>query len=131
EDGELLGLGGASIGAIRARLRALALSGADASEIPRLAAAPLWRACAPSLMSPYGQATALSLPASAQPAPGRFAWRAGEVWRLRALAPDGWADDRIVRLTGDSQHPAAIIERVLVRGQRGGEPCGIFIDGGA
>lgn len=131
EDGALLGMGGASMPSIRSRLRALALSGADASEVARLAATPLWRACAPSLMSPYGRATDLSLSEAAQPATGRFAWRAGEVWRLRALSPDGWADDRIVRLTGDSGHPAAIIEHVLVRGQRGGEPCRIFIESGA
>lgn len=130
-DGELLGLGGSSIASIKSRLRALALSSADASDVARLAAMPLWRACAPSLMSPYGQAADLSLLQAGQPATGRFAWRAGEVWRLRALSPDGWADDRIVRLTGDAEHPAAIVERVLVRGQRGGEPCRIFIESGA
>lgn len=131
DDSDLAGLGGVSTASIKSRLRALALSGADASEVTRIAALPLWRACASSLISPYGRADALTLSPARQPAAGRFAWRAGEVWRLRALSPDGWADDRIVRLTGDSQHPAAIIERMFVRGQRGGEPCGIFIDGGA
>lgn len=129
-DGDLLGLGGGAVSSIQARLRALALSGAGAADIAELAATPLWRACAPSLISPYGQADQLALSPAWQPATGRFSWRAGEVWRLRALSPDGWADDRIVRLTGDAEHPAAIIERVLVRGQRGGEPCRIFIDGG-
>lgn len=129
-DGELLTLASGGAGSIRPRLRALALSGASSADVARLGATPLWRACAASLISPYGQGQSLTLLSASPPSGGRFSWRAGEVWRLRALSPDGWADDRIVRLTGDAEHPAAIIERVLVRGQKGGEPCGVLIEGG-
>lgn len=129
-DGELLALAPGHAESIRPRLRALALSGASAADIARLGATPLWRACAPSLISPYGEGRSLALHAAAPPSQGRFSWRAGEVWRLRALAPGGWADDRIVRLTGDAERPAAIIERVLVRGQGGGEPCRVLIESG-
>lgn len=128
EGGEFPGLGETDMAAIRPRLRALALSGGGAADVARLYGSPLWRACASSVISPYGRATSLSLSEAAAPATGRFSWRAGEVWRLRALSPDGWADDRIVRLTGDAQRPAAIVERVLVRGQRGGEPCRAIIE---
>jgi multidrug efflux pump subunit AcrA (membrane-fusion protein) len=130
-DGELLALAPGEAGSIRPRLRALALSGASSADVARLGATPLWRACAASSISPYGQGGSLALSTAAPPSQGRFSWRAGEMWRLRALSPDGWADDRIVRLTGDAEHPAAIIERVLVRGQRGGEPCGVLIESGA
>lgn len=129
-DADLRALAPGNAAALRPRLRALALAGASAADIGRLGATPLWRSCAASLISPYGRGQSLALSAAATPSQGRFSWRAGEVWRLRALAPDGWADDRIVRLTGDAEHPAAIIERVFVRGQRGGEPCGTFIEGG-
>lgn len=128
---DLLGLGPSNVASIRARLRAMALAGSSADGVSRLTATPLWRACASSMISPYGQGASLSLRAARPPTPGHFSWRAGEVWRLRALSPDGWADDRIVRLTGDAERPAAIIERVLVRGQTGGEPCRVFIEGGA
>jgi hypothetical protein len=127
-DTELLALVGPSGASVQPRLRALSLSGASASELAKISPMPTWRACAASLISPFGRAADLTLTKATAPAPGRFSWRAGEVWRLRALAADGWADDRIVRLTGDAERPAAIIERVLVRGVKGGEPCGIFID---
>lgn len=130
-DEERLPLAWGETGSIRPRLRGLALSGASSAGIARLGATPLWRACASSLISPYGQGRSYRLSIAAPPSGGRFSWRAGEVWRLRALSPDGWADDRIVRLTGDAEHPAAIIERVLVRGQRGGEPCRVLIEGDA
>jgi hypothetical protein len=129
-DADLQALAQGAGATLRPRLRALALAGASAADVARLGVTPVWRACAASLISPYGQSPTLALSAAIMPTQGRFSWRAGEVWRLRALAPDGWADDRIVRLTGDAEHPAAIIERIFVRGQKGGEPCGVFIEGG-
>ena len=60
------------------------------------------------------------MPRAAAVAPvdqGEVSWRIGEVWRLQISgAGDGWADDRIVRFTGDPTHPAAVVERRLARG---------------
>ncbi len=85
-DDDLIGLGSSNAASIRARIRAMALAGGSADGVSRLTAMPLWRACASSMISPYGQATSLSLQAANPPTLGRFSWRAGEVWRLRALS---------------------------------------------
>jgi hypothetical protein len=131
DDTALLWLGAGEPERVRSRLRAMALGGADARDLARVDPSPRWRGCAASLISPYGQSDGLSLERAVPPQAGRFAWRAGEVWRLRARSADGWTDDRIVRLVGDPEHPAAIIERVLARGQAGGEPCAALIEGRA
>ena len=84
--------------------------------------ARLWRVCAPSLVSRYGQGETLALAESSPPAGQGFSWRPGEVWRVRASLA-GWVEDRIVRLTGDDQGPAAIIERRFARDEKGEGRC--------
>ena len=102
-DGELAKLGVADPTAFRARL-----NGESSSDgvipIQDLDAAALWQACAPSLISRYGQSETLALAAPQAPNARRFAWRAGNVWRIRVASPDGWSDDRLVRFTGDTLH---------------------------
>jgi len=86
-----------------------------------------WGLCAPSLVSPYGAAQEVSLPALRSPDTSDFAWRTAEVWRVRAMSSEGWTDDRIVRLTADPDQPSAIIEREFARRNTRGEPCATLI----
>ncbi len=128
EDVELLDALGVRDGErLRGRLLAAEAARADAVALGRLDAARAWRGCAASLMSPYGQARKPGLVAAKAPAAGRVDVRPGQVWRLRAASRSGWADERIVRFTGDRRHPAAVVERSFARGGWRGEPCKDFI----
>ena len=113
---------------LRARLRALAAGeAATAGAVAEMDVSPLWRACAGSMISPFGMGGDLGLSPAAPPPAGSFDWRAGEVWRLRLVSARGWAEDRIVRLTGDQRNPAAVIERRPFQDRPGGDPCGSLI----
>lgn len=102
--------------ALRERLRALAAaSEVQPSAVEGADSAPLWKVCSRSFISPIGRAKTLPQPSRGAPETGDVWGHAGEVWRLKVSVPGGWSDDRLVRLTGDSAHPAATIERHLVR----------------
>jgi hypothetical protein len=111
---QLGGLGVVDLDALRDRLAAAAGPESEASAAG-LDDGPVWKACAPSLVSYYGTSKALALAKPQAPDRRAFDWRAGAVWRIRTAMADGWADDRLVRFTGDPGHPAAIIERSFSR----------------
>ena len=107
---------------LKARLTQTPPNAGDQAWIAELDPAPLWRACAPSLISRYGQGDALTVAAPSPPNSQGFSWRPGEVWRVKATL-QGWGDDRIVRLTGDDRAPAVTIERRFSRPQREDDQC--------
>lgn len=99
---------------LRGRLQRLTQEQAIGGDLENADAALGWRVCARSLISVYGVAKTSPGFKSTLPAHGNVVVRMGEVWRIR-VAADGWADDRIVRLTGDALHPAAVIDRRFYR----------------
>lgn len=118
----------AALGAIdpeQARLRLARLEAASATpdEIEAVDGGDVWRACAPSAISPWGRAQAVSLGATREPDQEPGGARAGQVWRVRASTHDGWTDERIVRLIGRAQSPSAIIWRRFGRGAGKGVTC--------
>ena len=115
DDKALAKLGVTDGAALRDRLAAA--SGKD-TPVPDLDSAPLWRACAPSVVSPFGEGKDLALAGPATPNQLKFDWRLGEVWRLRVKGAAGWVDDRLVRFVGDPLRPAAIMERSFTRQSR-------------
>jgi len=111
DDAVLAPLGVRDAAALRARLGDLARRRAGTlTLLAAAAAAPDWRRCAASLVSRVGRAEILAFPAAIAPAPRPGASHAGEVWRVRTSL-GSWTEDRIVRFTGDLNHPAAIIDR--------------------
>jgi hypothetical protein len=106
--------------------RLATLGDANAAAIAAADASPAWRACARSIVSPYGTAAKLRFAQAASPTGSGPQWRIGEVWRIRVVLADGWVDDRIVRFTGDLNHPAAIVERQLARGKQEGDQCDVL-----
>ncbi len=118
---EFARLGVEDMAALRDRLGGAA---AEHQASPReLDSSVLWQTCAPSMISRFGQAEALGLVKAETPNTRRFDWRAGDVWRIRVASPDGWSDDRLVRFTGDTLHPAAIIERRFSRAGTADRQC--------
>jgi hypothetical protein len=109
---------------LKARLAAAA-GGEPLLDVSRLDAAPLWRVCAPSVISTFGARTALQPTTIEAPHMGDLtpAWRVGEVWRMQVTTTTGWRDERIVRFTGDALHPAAVVLRRLSRGNGGQGQC--------
>lgn len=104
-----------------ARLRLALAEAAATDEAPDIGAldpAPLWRACAASLLSRYGEAQTYTFAPRSEPGmgPKPASWHIGEAWRIRITTAAGWRDDRIVRFTGDARHPAAVVVRRLSRG---------------
>jgi hypothetical protein len=110
--------------ALKARLTA-AGEAAPIASIASLDASPLWQKCADSVFSAYGDKTHLA--AVAYHSPGTVAsepaWHIGEAWRVRITTSAGWRDERIVRFTGDPQHPAATVHRDFGRVTGGGDQC--------
>jgi len=119
----LSALGIKDVEGLKARLKMLSLYQALGPELDGADASPIWRACARSLISPLGQSGVLQLPTSSAPTPDTPASHAGEVWRVKLVARGGWADDRIVRFTGDRLHPAAILYRRFAKDGPQGTPC--------
>ena len=71
-----------------------------------------WKACAAQVISAHGASP------SAASAIRRGALRAAgsiRTVRLRAIADDGWVDDRIVRLTADPSNPVVVLDRRFYR----------------
>lgn len=88
-----------------------------------LAAVGLNGPCASSAISGFGESMRLADGAAAAPERSLGGQSLlGQVWRVRISAA-GWADDRLVRFTGDGRHPAATIARRLTRGEPMGERC--------
>lgn len=117
-------LGVADIAILKRRLHDAAAAGA--SDVASLDASPLWRTCAAQFISHYG-GDRMPDPRVAWQVPGpaeRATPRMNEIWRIRVTRDDGWMDDRIVRLTGRLDHPAAIIARRFARSDNGGGKCG-------
>lgn len=98
----------------------------SAGDIANADASPAWRLCARSLISRDGQATDLPSEPPAQPMPGPTNWRAGQLWRFRITDPEGWTDDSVVRLTGDSGHPIAVVSRRFTHSGPMGDRCGFI-----
>ncbi len=107
---------------LRDRLQAL-IANPQSASIADLDSSPLWKACAPSLASRFGQAAELTLTVPVAPDNRGFSWRAGEVWRLAVTGEDGWVDDRIVRFTGDVSNPTATIARRFARSSKEDTRC--------
>jgi len=123
-------LGVADAAALRLKLATLGNS-PTLGWIADQAIAANWRACAPSLASPFGAATLPPALSYSEPRPGQqpSLWRAGEVWRIRVTNAAGWRDERIVRFTGNGLEPVAVIGRRLSRGGKGTENCEASFDG--
>jgi len=95
---------------LKAKLRAARASGRmSLATLSDLDPSPEWRACAADAISVAegggppvmgADPPSLTLPASV---------------RLIATFPDGWTDDRIVRLSNDPQNPATVLDRRLYR----------------
>jgi len=113
EDRSLAPLRLADAEKMRARLRTLSIAQAVGAEFDQADASPVWRACARSLISPFGLSETLQPLAQASLSSDTPRGHAGEIWRLRVRDDSGWTDDRVVRLTGDNLHPAATLERRL------------------
>jgi hypothetical protein len=109
--------------ALKARLAAAA--GLPVADVAGLDAAPLWRECAPSMISSFGRAERYEPAPFTEPhvSTRPAAWRVGETWRVRVTTAAGWRDDRIMRFTGDARHPAATVWRRLSRSDGGQGRC--------
>lgn len=123
EDAALIGLGVSNPAGVREGLTRLSPATALPDEIVDLDAGRVWRLCAPNALSPWGQATQLTLPPTTAPVAQTELARVGQVWRFVATSKDGWSDDRIVRLIGQDDRPSAVIWRRLTRRGKGQQTC--------
>jgi len=123
EPDQLQRLGVSDPSELRSRLVALAAApSAQGLDLYSADDAAIWRACARSIVSPYGGDR---LPTAAQKSsggPDPNGRRAGEVWRIR-LTLTGWTDDRVVRFTGDTHSPVGVIARRFYRWSPAAEHC--------
>jgi hypothetical protein len=127
DDTRLAQLGVQNADALRARLLDLSTYETTAPEVASADASPAWKACGPSLVSLWGFQSAPHLAPSTEPDNAGGAVRLGEVWRIRTRSGQGLTDDRVVRFTGDSQHPAAVLARRLYQTKKG-DTCDSFAD---
>lgn len=123
DDKTLTALGASDPGQTRLRLAGLEAATATPDQIETADAGGDWRACAASVISPWGLAQAVSLAATRAPDQEPGGARAGQVWRVRATTQDGWSDERIVRLIGRAERPSAMIWRRFGRGEGRGVTC--------
>lgn len=115
--------------ALKERLKTLSIADALGGELEAADPSPIWKACARSLMSPFGLSEQLRLFATQAPASDSNVGRhAGEVWRLRVSDKGGWTDDRVIRFTGDSLHPAATLERRFAKLGQEGKQCDSMLE---
>jgi len=116
------------VDALKARMAAAA-AGDAVIDVGELDSAPLWRACAATMISSFGAKRSIQASQVQQPHMGDLtpAWRVGEVWRTQVTTVAGWRDERIVRFTGDALHPAAVVLRELSRGKGGQGQCDAVI----
>lgn len=118
--------------ALRARLSREATS-SGIVDVAALDDAPLWRACAMTMISSLGAQSHFIRRPWAEPHIGGEApaWRVGEVWRVAVTTAAGWRDERIVRFTGDAIHPSAVVVRRLSRGKGEHGQCDAVIAAGS
>jgi hypothetical protein len=116
--------GVADTGPLRARLSEAAAE-ARGPLVGALDAAPSWRACASRFASPAGASDVFVPTAPKEPGPGPrpVSWRVGQAWRIQVTTPAGWRDERIVRFTGDAEHPVAVASRWVRKGGEDGAEC--------
>lgn len=114
----------ADLDGLRTKLAAAA-NGDPGLDIATLDDAPLWRACAGQMISPFGSQTTFTYQPPTEPGLGLkpASWRIGEVWRIVITTGAGWRDARIMRFTGDARHPAATVVREFTRSHKGGTSC--------
>ena len=110
-------------GRLSAWLREASAAPTSPADLVAADEARTWKACAPVAISAFGQARALTPPGGGGSSSSGATSRLGQVWRLTAHASNGWTDERIVRFTGESQRPAAVIWRRFYRSQKEGESC--------
>jgi hypothetical protein len=73
---------------------------------------PLWKACAAQVISAHGAPPGVA----AAVRKGELVAAGGvRTLRLRAVADDGWVDDRVVRLSGDAANPVVVLDRRFYR----------------
>ena len=117
----LAALGASQPAAVQQGLQRLAAAPVVSSgEIADLDPSTRWKRCARSWISPYGGALAT---AGATPAVSQAEAHVGEVWRVVATTPDGWTDDRTLRITGEEHAPSRTLDRSLYRLKPGARPC--------
>lgn len=122
---DLAALGVTEPEALRARLTALAGVYPTPEALSQLAAAPDWRACGPSLVSAWGEASEATVTPPGRLGAAGSGSRLGQVWRLRARLDSGWTDERLVRFLGADQQAAAVVWRSFRRqGEDGGRCIG-------
>ena len=97
---------------------------ADAERVIKLDDAQLWRSCAHRYISVFGGSSSVPTDAPTSPLSSNGGGaRVGQVWRIVLTSPLGWTDERYVRFIGDAQRPAATLERVIRREDKGADPC--------
>jgi len=123
EPDQLQRLGVSDPSELRSRLIALATAtAAQGLDLYLADDAAIWRACARSIVSPYGGDRLPTTMQKSSGGPDPSGRRAGEVWRIR-LTLAGWTDDRVVRLTGDTRSPVGIVARRFYRWSPTAERC--------
>lgn len=109
-------LGAAEAGRLGEALRAAIGQGPNASlsryAMRDLSAAPAWRACGLGLVSAHSRLTDLGLAPRRAPEKHELNMRAGEVWRIAVSNGDHLVLDRLVRFTGRTDEPLAIIDQI-------------------
>jgi hypothetical protein len=128
DPGLLSALGAREAVAASVALGRLSAATATPKDVEAADAGPVWRACAPSVISPWGLAQAPSLPRAGPPTSNTGVMRRGEVWRVVATTSEGWRDERIVRLVGRPERPATVIWRRISRRSDKDQGCGVIID---
>lgn len=111
---------------LRERLKTLSLAQAVGPELEGADSSPIWRACARSLVSPFGLGEILHPLPQASLSSDTPTGHAGEIWRVRIRDASGWTDDRVVRLTGDNLHPVATLERRFSKLGRDDTQCASY-----
>jgi len=109
-------------GALIERLKAMTQADAIGPRLEAADGAPLWRACARSLISAYGDAKAAPILKATAPIIDTSAWHRGDVWRVRVTMA-GWVDDRLVRFVGVALRPTVTIDRRFYGATREANQC--------
>lgn len=87
-------------------------AGLSRHAIHDLSDAPAWRACGLGLVSAHSRLTDLGLAPPRAPGGDVLNTRAGEVWRIAVSSGDRLILDRLVRFTGRTGEPLAIIDQI-------------------
>jgi hypothetical protein len=107
-------VGEASASGVAARLTELAQqsNGRLAREvIGSLDESPSWRACANTVVSPYGRLSRLAPDSQVDQQDPRASRHTGEIWRIFVEADDGPWLDQIVQVSDRAERPVEILEQ--------------------